>query len=149
MVNNVDISQCISRLSPGWHGQPGAATLALDDIERATQLALPFDFREFMKWSDGGEAKLPLIYLSFWPSSRIIDLNHDYQINHYLGNKVLAIGSDGGAICFILDYRTSSSPCFSSVNFGDLDPTEIKQIAPSFTDALDLALSGRLDDDSL
>lgn len=121
----------------------------MDDIEHHTRLPLPADFREFMRWSDGGAAKFPRVYLSLWPASEVIGLNKDYQINRYLGDRVIAIGSDGGPICFLLDFRSSDSPAFASVNFGDLDPAEIKQLSATFTGALELAMSGQLDDDAL
>ncbi|WP_279607090.1 SMI1/KNR4 family protein [Burkholderia gladioli] len=145
----MDIAQCIAQISTIWQGQPGASEPSLDDIERHTRLALPADFREFMRWSDGGAAKFPRVYLSLWSSSKVIDLNRDYQINRYLGDRVIAIGSDGGPICFLLDFRSSDNPVFASVNFGDLDPAEIKQVAPTFTGAVELAVSGQLDDDAL
>lgn len=145
----MDIAQCIAQISAIWQVQPGASESSLDDIERHTRLLLPADFREFMRWSDGGAAKFPRVYFSLWPSSKVIDLNRDYQINHYLGARVVAIGSDGGPICFLFDFRSSDSPVFASVNFGDLDPAEIQQLSPTFTGALELALSGQLDDDAL
>ena len=79
-----------------------------------------------------------------------MSLNEDYKINEYLGKKVLAIGSDGGLICLLLDYRgNNDEPCFSSVNFGGLDPDEIKVIAPKFTLALELAIAGKIVGDDL
>lgn len=145
----MDIAQCIAQISAIWQSQPGASESSLDDIEHHTRLPLPADFREFMRWSDGGAAKFPRVYLSLWPASEVIGLNKDYQINRYLGDRVIAIGSDGGPICFLLDFRSSDSPAFASVNFGDLDPAEIKQLSATFTGALELAMSGQLDDDAL
>ncbi|KML70866.1 hypothetical protein G033_02325 [Pectobacterium peruviense] len=120
-----------------------------ETIESSTALIFPPDYREFMKWSDGGEGRLSHVYLSIWPSTQIVKLNQDYKINHYLGDRVLAIGSDGGSICFLLDYRFTDTPTFASVNIGDLDPRKMKSIASTFTSALNLAISGQIVGDEL
>ncbi len=145
----MDITSCLQHLSKLWNKHQQATTQALSEIETQTNLLLPSDFIAFMQWSNGGEAKLPRVYLSVWQAEKIIALNRDYQIQHYLGGKVLGIASDGGPICFLLDYRNGESPKFASVNFGDLDPNEIKNIAPSFTDALVMAINGSLVGDNL
>jgi SMI1 / KNR4 family (SUKH-1) len=143
------INFCIKNLSNLWHGHPPATLQILNHVEKQTGLLFPFDFKEFMQWSNGGEAKLSKIYLSLWEVEKVVSLNHDYQIQHYLGENVLGIGSDGGPICFLLDYRNKLDASFSSINFGDLDPKEIKNIAPTFTDGLTMAISGVLSDDQL
>jgi hypothetical protein len=109
----------------------------LASIEAQTNLSLPNDFKEFVKWSNGGEAE------------NIVTLNKDYQIQRHLGEEVIGIGSDGGPICFLFDYRNEEGLRFSSINFGDLDPDEIKIVAPSFSDALTMAITGTLIDDDL
>ncbi|GFM67260.1 MULTISPECIES: SMI1/KNR4 family protein [Pseudomonas] len=145
----MNIFQCISSLAPSWHVRTGASESVLRGIESKVGLALPADYKEFMKWSDGGEGKIKSVYLSMWPSIQILELNDSYKINSYLGGEVLAIGSDGGPICFLLDYRFSKEPRFSCVNFGDLDPEEIKEIAPSFEAAIELAILGKIVGDDL
>ncbi|MFP9443485.1 SMI1/KNR4 family protein [Pectobacterium brasiliense] len=145
----MNIAQCILSITPHWHCRMGASDAVWDVIESSTKLVFPPDYKEFMKWSDGGEGKISHVYLSLWPSTKIVKLNQDYKINHYLGDKVLAIGSDGGSICFLLDYRFTEAPTFASVNVGDLDPREIKSIAQTFTSALSLAISGQLVGDEL
>jgi hypothetical protein len=143
------INTCIQNLASLWHGRGGTTNQILSDVETQTGLQLPSDYKEFMQWSNGGEATLPKVYLALWEAEKIVSLNQDYQIQHYLGAKLLGIGSDGGPICFLLDYRDGLEARFSSINFGDLDPNEIKELAPSFTDGLTIAISGALSDDSL
>ena len=144
------INECITLLSSLWHCERGASKNVLESVEQVTDLKLPQDYKEFMQWSNGGGGVLKNIRLSFWPAEDLVSLNEDYKINEYLGKKVLAIGSDGGSICLLLDYRgNSDEPCFSSVNFGDLDPGEIKVIAPKFTLALELAIAGEIVGDDL
>ncbi len=145
----MNISNCIQMLNSSWHGNPSASEQELGAIETRMNIKLPADFRAFMAWSNGGVAKLPSLYLVIWEAEKIISLNLAYKIQDYLGEKVLAIGSDGGPICFLLDFREEFRVHFSSINFGDLDPTEIKKIAPSFSDALAIAIDGTLKDDEL
>jgi len=145
----MDITNCIKSITSTWFGHPGTTDQVLASIEAQTNLSLPGDFKEFMKWSNGGEAKFSNVYFSLWEAENIVSLNKDYQIQRYLGENVVGIGSDGGPICFLLDYRGDEELRFSSVNFGDLDPSEIKIIAPSFSDALTMAINGTLIDDNL
>ncbi|PKX82696.1 SMI1/KNR4 family protein [Pectobacterium peruviense] len=145
----MNIAQCILSITPHWHCHVPASDTEWETIESSTALIFPPDYREFMKWSDGGEGRLSHVYLSIWPSTQIVKLNQDYKINHYLGDRVLAIGSDGGSICFLLDYRFTDTPTFASVNIGDLDPRKMKSIASTFTSALNLAISGQIVGDEL
>ncbi len=144
------INECIMLLSSLWHCERGVTKNVLENVEQITGFKLPQDYKNFMQWSNGGEGVLKNIRLSFWPAEDLVSLNEDYKINEYLGKKVLAIGSDGGAICLLLDYQgNNDEPCFSSVNFGGLDPDEIKVIAPKFTLALELAIAGKIVGDDL
>ena len=144
------INQCIMLLSSLWHCERGVSKNVLENVEQITGFKLPQDYKNFMQWSNGGEGVLKNIRLSFWPAEDLVSLNEDYKINEYLGKKVLAIGSDGGPICLLLDCRgNNDEPCFSSVNFGGLDPDEIKVIAPKFTLALELAIAGKIVGDDL
>lgn len=144
------INECIMLLSSLWHCERGVTKNVLENVEQITGFKLPQDYKNFMQWSNGGEGVLKNIRLSFWPAEDLVSLNEDYKINEYLGKKVLAIGSDGGPICLLLDYQgNNDEPCFSSVNFGGLDPDEIKVIAPKFTLALELAIAGKIVGDDL
>lgn len=144
------INECIMLLSSLWHCERGVSKNVLENVEQITGFKLPQDYKKFMQWSNGGEGVLKNIRLSFWPAEDLVSLNEDYKINEYLGKKVLAIGSDGGPICLLLDYQgNNDEPCFSSVNFGGLDPDEIKVIAPKFTLALELAIAGKIVGDDL
>lgn len=145
----MSINTCIKNIANVWHIRPSATNEILNNIEKQMNLLLPSDFKHFMQWSNGGEAKLSKIYLSLWEAEKIILLNHEYKIQQYLGENILGIGSDGGPICFLLDYRDQLNPSFSSINFGDLDPKEIKKIASSFTIGMTMAITGALSDDDL
>lgn len=143
------IHSCVEKIEKLWLRYPGASLEILRNIELSMGLLFPSDFIEFMQWSSGGEAKLPNVYLSLWNANDIVKLNDSYQIQKYLGKNVLGIGSDGGPICFLLDYRSLTTISFSSVNFGDLEPSEIKNLAPSFMEGLELAINGSIVNDEL
>ncbi|KAA1047230.1 SMI1/KNR4 family protein [Pseudocitrobacter sp. 73] len=121
-------------------------------IESELNHPLPDDVKSFWLWSNGGCGKFKNIYIALWPLEDIPSLNSledGYLIKHYLGNKFIAFGSDGGPICFLLDYRDPEYVKVCSVNFGDLDIEEVKEVAPSFKTFMEMALDGSLDDEFL
>ena len=106
---------------------------------------LPSDYIRFLSWATKGEGALGKVYFSLWAIDDILRLNSAYKIQAYLGSEIIAIGTDGGSIAFLLDYRSKDIPSFSSVNLGDLDPQEIKGLANSFSEALRKMLDGDID----
>lgn len=129
--------------------KPAASEENLQAIELTIGKRLPNDLRAFLKWSGGGECKFQNIYIALWPTADIPELNNGYQIHKYLGEDVIGIGSDGGSISLLIDYRFSESPCFSSANFGDLDIAQIKILANSFTSLLESLINGTLTDSNI
>lgn len=61
----------------------------------------------------------------------------------------MASGSDGGPICFLLDWRASPNPGVAGVSFRDLAPLEVRSIAPAFGAAIQLAIGSALIGDNL
>lgn len=142
------IAACIATVSPFWLKNDGA-TDSLAAFEKQRALPLPPDFKAFFRWSDSGRGKFSGIYLDLWKIEQFDLLGRDYQIDHYLGEAFVPFGSDGGPICFLLDYRTPAGPAIACVNFGDLDIDEVKVIAPSLTEFLAMAVRGELIDEHL
>lgn len=143
------MDELVKSLTGLWCKNPAATYDEIVAFEEGINFSLPIDFKEFLLWSNGGEGKFRNIYISLWSLNDISTLNHDYGIETYLGDRFIAIGSDGGPICFLLDLRDVSSVKIVSVNFGDLDPEEINLISTSFQGFLELAISGELKDDDL
>lgn len=131
-----------------WQKNIGA-TESIRIFEQNTNRILPADYKEFLSWSNGGQGKFPNIYLDLWKIEDICSRSSDYQIATYLGRKFIPFGSDGGAICFLFDYRIETKPKVVSNNFGDLDLNEILFISDTFSQFLKLAITGELIDDDL
>lgn len=148
MQNRMTIAKCIEAVAPFWLQNEGAAE-SVAAFEKQRALTLPSDFKTFFTWSDGGRGVFPHIYLDLWKAEQFDPLGRDYQIDHYLGDAFVPFGSDGGSICFLLDYRTLAAPAIACVNFGDLDIDEVKVIAPSLTEFLMMAVRGSLVNEDL
>ncbi|MEO3989426.1 SMI1/KNR4 family protein [Pseudocitrobacter cyperus] len=139
-------------ISSFWVKYRGVSQEDISIIEGVLTHKLPDDVKSFWHWSNGGCGKFKNIYIDFWPLEDIPSLNslsEGYSIKHYLGNVFIAFGSDGGPICFLLDYREPECVKVCSVNFGDLDIEEVKEVAPSFIAFMEMALDGSLDDEQL
>jgi SMI1 / KNR4 family (SUKH-1) len=99
--------------------------------------SLPADLRELYVQSNGGEGECGKTYLSFWPATDIRRLNEAYQIQKYLGEKVLGIGSDGGGDCLVLAYGSNQEePGLYFVAFGDLDRDSMRIVGNTFSEAI-------------
>ena len=79
---------------------------------------------------DGGLVAYPTD--SLWKVEDLPALNEEYQIQKYLSEKFLGIGTDGGGICygFCLDKNYSIFKC----PLGDLDINEVVIVAKSTKD---------------
>lgn len=143
------MNKIIEALSSFWLKNDTLSRHEFALIETQLTYPLPNCFSEFFFWSNGGRAVFDKIYMDLWPIQDFTSLNEGYLINHYLGDEFLAFGSDGGPICFLLDFRIQEQVSISSVNFGDLDINEVKVIASSFQDFLTKALNGSLDSRNL
>ncbi|EBS7636909.1 SMI1/KNR4 family protein [Salmonella enterica] len=140
------MKKIIEQIKPFWSKYDPLSESDMMLFESNFTHRLPEDMREFFLWSNGGAGKFQNIYITLWPLEDIKELNggDGYLINHYLGKQFMAFGSDGGPICFLLDYRNPEHTSISSVNFGDLDIDEVKEIATSFSGFLELAVNGKI-----
>ena len=138
------VEKIIEQIKPFWTKYDSLSEKDMMLLESNFTHRFPEDMKEFFLWSNGGAGKFHNIYISLWPLDEIKELNDGYLINHYLGEQFMAFGSDGGPICFLLDYRNPEHIRISSVNFGDLDIAEVKQIAISFDVFLELAGNGKI-----
>lgn len=139
----------IEKIKPYWYKNQPISINEIISCERGLRYPLPDDLKEFFLWSNGGEGPFHTIYISLWPLEEVQELNNGYLINHYLGEEFIAFGSDGGPICFLIDYRIPTRTRIASVNFGDLDVDEVKIVADSFRELLDLAHLGMIDGNEL
>lgn len=126
----------------GWNSNKGANLNDIDIAQKQLHIAFPDDYLEFLKWSNGGEGYIGENYISFWKVEDLAALNVEYQIQKYLSEKFLSIGTDGGGICygFCLEKEFAIFKC----SLGDLDINEITIVANSIKDLFCRALIAEL-----
>ena len=111
-------------------------------IEERLNAAFPQDYITLLQWSNGGEGYVGENYISFWKVEDLPALNEEYQIQKYLSEKFLGIGTDGGGICygFCLDKNYSIFKC----PLGDLDINEVVIVVKSIKDFFKKAMMEKL-----
>lgn len=124
------MKQIIEKISKSWHSNPPCNQQIMLGLENL--LPLPDDYKEFMSWSNGGEGYIGSQYLALWKIEDVMQLNDEYQIQKYLSQKSLAIGTDGGDNCIGFYFER---PTFVFLQpLGDLDLSENRFLSQSFTD---------------
>ena len=126
----------------GWNSNKGANLNDIGIAQKQLHIVFPEDYLEFLKWSNGGEGYIGENYISFWKVEDLAALNAEYQIQKYLSEKFLGIGTDGGGICygFCLEKEFAIFKC----SLGDLDIKEITIVANSIKDLFCRALVAEL-----
>ena len=126
----------------GWNSNKGTNLNDIGIVEKQLHIAFPEDYLEFLKWSNGGEGYIGKNYISFWKVEDLAALNAEYQIQKYLSEKFLGIGTDGGGICygFCLEKQFAIFKC----SLGDLDINEITIVANSIKDFFSRTLVSEL-----
>ena len=134
-----DIANKIASLLNNNHGVD-SKDIAV--IEERLNAAFPQDYITLLKRSNGGEGYVGENYISLWKVEDLPALNEDYQIQKYLSEKFLGIGTDGGGICygFCLDKNYSIFKC----PLGDLDINEVVIVAKSTKDFFKKAMMEKL-----
>jgi hypothetical protein len=128
-------------IEPFWFKRGGASAEQIGHAEAALKVQFPPDYWSFLSWSNGGEGQIGSRYLSIWSSDEIRKLNDDYQIGRYLPG-VVGIGTDGGSLCYALDYRANAEvPRLVQCALGDLDLASIVLLAPTFRSFIKASLS--------
>jgi hypothetical protein len=89
---------------PGEEAQsPGAATEALQVVQRTLGVTLPSDYLAFLSWSNGWEGFLGVDYVELSSTDDVLIANDSDFRQLYPG--VVSIGGDGGVETFALDHR--------------------------------------------
>lgn len=84
----------IKKIANEWNADPGADLTNISIIEKALNTTFSKDYITFLQWSNGGEGNIGDNYISLWKCEDLITLNNEYQIQKYLSNKFLGIGTD-------------------------------------------------------
>ena len=126
----------------GWNSNKETNLNDIVIVEEQLHIVFPEDYLEFLKWSNGGEGYIGENYISFWKVEDLAALNTEYQIQKYLSEKFLGIGTDGGGICygFYLEKEFAIFKC----SLGDLDINGITIVANSIKDFFGSALVSEL-----
>jgi SMI1 / KNR4 family (SUKH-1) len=130
----------------GWNRSEPSTLEEILRLENELALKFPKDFIDLMTWSNGGEGQIGTAYFLFWPIQKIIPRNSSAQIQHYMSNKFVGIGTNGGGECYGLDYLGHESPSLAIVPLGDLSTESKFQIAPSIAEAFQAARDGLFSD---
>ena len=121
----------IKQIKEHWYKNNGTNDNEISSIEKLINFNLPEDYKYFVKWSNGGEGKINENNISLWKIENLNILNEEYQIQKYLGQKFIGIGTDGGGICYGYKFTDNHSKIFKCP-LGDLDIDEIIIVADSF-----------------
>ncbi|MGJ7033326.1 SMI1/KNR4 family protein [Niabella hirudinis] len=132
------MDQTIKKIASGWDKNPGATAASVKQTEDQLNIRFPEDYVTFLLWSNGGEGNIGENYISLWKQEDIAILNREYKIPEYLSNLRIAIGTDGGGICFGFDF-TKDAAIFTCP-LGDLDPDVANQVSASFKDFIERCL---------
>ncbi|HID8535675.1 TPA: SMI1/KNR4 family protein [Stenotrophomonas maltophilia] len=133
-----------------WLPETGAHEDDLRSLQAHwSEAAIPEDFMQLLRWSNGGRYVFPHAYVDLWSIASIIQLNRSYQIRRYLGDYLMGIGTDGGSTLIALDLCPLSRGQVVSFDLGDLDISRGKPIAESIAELFRKFDSGLLTSDKL
>lgn len=132
------IKKTIEKMKASWHQNSGATMYNIYTLENYLNVRLPADYKTFLTWSNGGEGNVGQNYISLWKIEDIVTLNNDYQIQKYLTKDFLAIGTDGGGVCYGFNLKNDFS--FFKCSLGDLDIEELSLVTKSFEEFFEKAM---------
>ncbi|HHA2915675.1 SMI1/KNR4 family protein [Stenotrophomonas maltophilia] len=133
-----------------WLPETGAHADDLRSLQAHwSEVAIPEDFIQLLRWSNGGRCVFPHAYVDLWSVASIIQLNRSYQICRYLGDSLMGIGTDGGSTLIALVLCPLSRGQIVSFDLGDLDISRGKPIAESIAELFRKFDSGLLTSDNL
>lgn len=132
----------VNKIASLLNNNHGVDSKDITVIEERLNASFPQDYITLLKRSNGGEGYVGENYISLWKVEDLPALNEDYQIQKYLSEKFLGIGTDGGGICygFCLDKNYSIFKC----PLGDLDINEVVIVAKSTKDFFKKAMMDKL-----
>jgi hypothetical protein len=131
----------IKKITEQWNFISTTKLEQISAVENEFDVVFSEDYKTFLKWSNGGEGYIGENYISLWKVENLITLNKEYQIQKYLSNSFLAIGTDGGGICY--GFNITNHTVFKCP-LGDLNVGEIFVVAKSFKDFFEKALVEKL-----
>jgi hypothetical protein len=120
-----------------WGRSPGATKEAITILSKHCPFELPSDYLDFLQFSNGADAGLPVdpLWCILFTAEEVLECNTDYEISEYLPGY-FAIGSSGGGEILLFDTQTSPwRVCTVPVLFAE---EHIHDVAPNFMEFLKL-----------
>lgn len=87
---------------------PGAPESSIEQLQRL-YAALPGDYIEWLRQTNGGEGFAGENYLILWRAEELEDFNREYEVGEYAPGLIL-IGSTGGGEAYAFDTRETGWP---------------------------------------
>ena len=128
----------IKEIANNWNSNSVIDLTVLTVLEKELNIIFPKDYITFLKWSNGGEGSIGDNYISLWKCEDLSTLNNEYKIQKYLSENVLAIGTDGGGICY--GFKLKENYTIFKCPLSDLDINEVVTIATSFKNLFEKAM---------
>ncbi len=117
-----------------WRAEPAAPAKVLAELRRGAPAPLPDAYFEFLARSDGGEGDFgaeQLGWVSFWPSSEVLILNREYDLQTVLPG-FFGFASNGGGELIAFDLRENGASPVVMIPFIPMDARESVLVSPSF-----------------
>lgn len=115
-----------------FHRNTPARAVEIEQFELQFGFALPNDYRDFLRASNGGEGFIgPNAYVILRMIGDLSEMNNAYQVAEYAPGLFL-FGSDGGGDAYAFHSRTSAMPIVS-VPFVGMELSVARVIAPTFS----------------
>ena len=117
-----------------WQREAPASEEALTALESGAPARLPAAYREFLRYSNGGEGILGIQpgWFQIWTAQEVLPLNADYQVQDWLP-YLFGFGSSGGGELLAFDTRTPDEWSVCIVPFSDLCEASVLPLASNFT----------------
>jgi hypothetical protein len=130
----MDIVETLRDGLPGWTIRPpGASPEAIDALAAASPIALPAEYVNLLRFSNGGEGALGVEpgWFVIWPAEEVMENNRGYNLAEWLPG-FFGFGSNGGGELLAFDTRCGEPWSVVMVPFIPPDPAEAVTIATNF-----------------
>lgn len=117
----------------------GASPEALAALRNLPDVALPAEYLDFLRESNGGEGFVGESYLVLWRAEELEPFNREYQVAERAPG-IFLFGSDGGGEGFGFDVRVRP-PRVVMLPFIGMEPRYAMPVAECFTGLIE-AMSG-------
>jgi SMI1 / KNR4 family (SUKH-1) len=128
----------IKKIASNWNSNSGVDLKKISATEKSLNITFPKDYITFLMWSNGGEGNIGENYISLWKIEDLAILNKEYQIQKYLSENFLGIGTDGGGICY--GFSIENNYKIFKCPLGDLDINEVAIVAKSVKEIFEKAM---------